>query len=102
MAHGNTGAWGQGYNKTWEEDGVRQCGNRWLRPHLTKYKDATESSVKRVNKDRKRKATEEAKASRGRSKYMRTDDSTQLAELIADMTRVLHLMKFLTMFQKTI
>ena len=39
------------------------------------YQDTTDRSVKRVEKDRKRKATEKAKVSRRQSKYMRMDDS---------------------------
>lgn len=39
------------------------------------FTDVMDSSVKRVERDRKRKATEKAKESRRRSKYARTDDS---------------------------
>ena len=66
VAHGNLGAWEQAYNRIWEEDGVQRCGN----------KDTTDLSVKRVEKDRERKATVEAKESRRLGKYMRKDDST--------------------------
>ena len=65
------------------------------------YEDATDLSVKRVEKDRKRKATEEAKGSRRRDKYMRKDDSTAARRVATDMTKAFHLMKFLTMFLKS-
>ncbi len=40
------------------------------------YEKVAECSMNRVGKDRKRKATEEAKESRRKSKYARTDDTT--------------------------
>ena len=47
----------------------------WDSPYKV-YKNAKDLSVKKVEKDRKRKATEEAKESRRQRKYMRKDDST--------------------------
>ncbi len=39
------------------------------------YTNTTNRSAKRVDKDRKRKATKKAKESRRRSKYSQTDDT---------------------------
>lgn len=51
----------------------------WKRMAITSpnkvYADAADRSAKRVEKDRKRKATDKAKESRRRSKYMRLDDT---------------------------
>ena len=48
----------------WEESGVLRFGNGWLRLHQTKYLKTADRSAKRVDKDKKPKATETVKESR--------------------------------------
>ena len=65
------------------------------------FLDTAESSTKKAEKDRKRKATEKAKDSRRRS-TPETITQMQLARLIAAMTMVFNLMTSVTMFHQNI
>ena len=65
------------------------------------YRNTTDCSVKRVEKDRKRKATEKQKEADDEAGTFGLITQLQLAGLIADITKVLHLMKFLTTFLKS-
>ena len=62
------------------------------------YTNVAGRCAERVKKDRERKNTEAAKEKRRRSKYAPTDDTAQLAVLIADTMVVLHLKKLLMTF----
>ncbi len=66
------------------------------------YEKVAECSINRVGKDRKRKATEEAKESRRKSKYQEQMILQQLAEHITGMIKELHLKTFLVTFLKII
>ena len=62
----------QNLGRTWGPEAWKQATN--TSPNKV-YSNVAQNSAKIVDKDRKRKATEEAKVSRRRSKYQRTDDT---------------------------
>ncbi len=66
------------------------------------FTNAAEHSAKKANKEKKRKASEEVKQKRQKSKYSRTGESSGLERHTVGMTAGSYLMKLMTIFHLNI